>query len=78
MSESNCTKTVTACVEAATPVSLEVTPRMTETHIECGTPRICDWSESRYCRKNRCEFTVKQTIIVEIPISYDVKVDTHE
>ena len=87
----DCETTVTKCVKTKTPVRLRVVPEVGDADIECGTPRICFFSQPRCCRKsccesrrdnccerNSCEFVVEQILTVEIPIRYDVRADVGE
>ena len=64
-------------VDVVTPIKLEVIASSEAMDIKCGRPRICDCSRCySHCHKDGCEFTIKQTLCVEIPISYKVEAKT--
>ena len=63
----DCERVVSKNIEIDTPVSVEPTVKIGKIKQECGKPQIC--------RTHGCEFIIKQTICVEIPICYDVGVD---
>ena len=58
-----------------TPVKLKPLVDIGEMKIDCRDLKLL---KSPCSNKNNCEFTIKQTVSVEIPISYHVDVDTKE
>lgn len=79
----DCCTVVKKCVGVKTPVSVDVSTRSGDIKIICGKPRIIDDmppSSPQRCGHNagKCEFTVNQTICVEIPISYRVRTDVKD
>jgi hypothetical protein len=72
--KNNCVGVVKQIVEVNTPVSLEAIANINNTKVDCGEPKICSFSKPNCYHDNKtCEFTIKQTLCVEIPISYQIK-----
>jgi len=63
----NCESLTNKNIEINTPVNVEPTVKVGKIRRECGKPQIC--------HVRGCEFVIKQTICVEIPICYDIDVD---
>ena len=63
----DCVSVICKNIEIDTPVSVDPSIKVGKIKRECGKPQIC--------HVRGCEFVIKQTICVEIPICYDVDVD---
>ena len=72
----DCRTVIKKNVGVRTPVAVDVRTKTGNIRIVCSEPHITE-SPSRADRKSatRCEFTVNQTISVEIPICYRVRTD---
>ena len=66
-----CKSTVKKPIDIFTPVSIEPTVRAGRIKTHCDRPRIC-WPTD--CNRT-CDFIIKQTIYVEIPMHYNVETD---
>jgi len=65
-------------IEISTPIKIEPIVKVGRITKECGKPEI-RWDTEKKSDCNRaCEFVIKQTIYVEIPICYDVETDIGE
>ena len=75
-----CKSTVRKPIDVLTPVRIEPNVRAGRIRTECERPRICPPSDSEFdCNRNRvCDFVIKQTINVEIPMFYDVETNIGE
>jgi len=65
-------------IEISTPVKIKPIVKVGRITEECGKPEICWCNEKGSDCKRACEFVIKQTIYVEIPICYDVETDVGE
>ena len=65
-------------IEISTPVKIEPIVKVGKITKECGKPVICWDTEKEPDFTRACEFVIKQTIYVEIPICYDVETDVGE
>ena len=70
-----CKSTTKKPIDINTPVKLEPIVTVGRINTECAKPEISrqSWKKSE-CNRT-CEFVIKQTIYVEIPICYDVDSD---
>lgn len=65
-------------VKISTPIKIEPIAKIGRITKECGKPEIY-WNTEEKCNRNRaCEFVIKQTIYVEIPLCYDVETEIGE
>ena len=71
----NCRTVVKKNVGVRTPVSVDVSTRTGNVKIECSKPHITNSPTNSDCKSTKCEFTVNQTISIEIPICYHVRTD---
>ena len=72
----DCRSVVKKKVGVKTPVAVDVSAKTGNVKVVCSTPHITNNISQSDCKsKTRCEFTINQTISVEIPISYHVKTD---
>ena len=60
-------------LDVSTPVRVVPIVQAGSIMINCEKPKICGFTE-RPC-KRVCEFIIKQTINIEIPICYDIRTD---
>ena len=75
----DCRAVVKKDIGVRTPVAVDVGTRSGDVKIVCSRPHITDSPSRSDCRSGtRCEFTVNQTISVEIPISYRVRTDVKD
>ena len=73
-----CRAVVKRNVGVRTPVSLDVNARTGRIRVVCSEPRITEGRSDSQCRSTKCEFTINQTISVEIPICYHVRTDVDD
>ena len=75
-----CKNTLRKPIDIFTPVRVEPDVRAGRIRTQRERPGICPPSESELgCNHDRaCDFVIKQTINVEIPMHYDVKTDIGE
>ena len=76
----SCSSTIRKPIDISTPVRVEPNVRAGRIRTQCERPRICPPSDGGFdCARDRaCDFVIKQTINVEIPMHYDVKTDIGE
>jgi len=65
-------------IEINTPIKIDPIIKIGKITKECGKLEICWDTEKNPGCKRACEFIIKQTIYVEIPICYDVETDIGE
>ena len=73
-----CRSTVKKNIDISTPVRVEPNVRAGRIRTECYRPRICPPTEGDFEGNRACDFVIKQTINVEIPMFYDVETDIGE
>ena len=64
-------------VDISTPVKIEPIVNVGKITTECSKSEICWNTEKKPDCKRACEFVIKKTIYVEIPICYDVDVQVN-
>ena len=65
-------------IDIDTPVRVEPTVKVGRIKTEYQRPEVCWYDEGEADCKHACEFVIRQTISVEIPICYDVQTDVGE
>ena len=70
-----CKSRANQLMDINTPVRVEPIVDVGRIKTVYRRPRICFHTKRPNCCKCACEFIIKQTIDVEIPICYDVDVD---
>ena len=71
----DCCSVIKRKIGVKTPVVLDVSAKTGNIKVVCSTPHITDDRSQSDFMSRRCEFTINQTICVEIPIRYRVNPD---
>ena len=68
-----CKSIANKSIDVNTPVRVEPRVEVGRIRTACQRPRIFFQPERRPNHRHACDFVIRQTINVEIPISYDVE-----
>ena len=76
----SCLATTNHNIDVNTPIRLNPIVDIGKVKIECQTPKVCGpiqkGCECCHCKRNKsCDYVIKQTLNIEIPISYSVETD---
>ena len=70
-----CKKITNKCIEVNTPVKLETIVDIEDISVKSNEPQIICNSKKKCHNNYICEFVIKQTLLVEIPICYQTDAD---
>lgn len=68
-----CKSIINQSIDINTPIRIEPTVKVGRMRTRCRKPRICFHTDNG--NKSACEYVIKQTIDIEIPVCYDVETD---
>jgi len=66
----SCSSVVQKAIDVCTPITVETVVDVEDVEIKCCDAEVICCSERRYCDTCIYEFSVRQTICVEIPLRY--------
>ena len=66
------------CLDTVTPLNVCVAAKVGDVDICTCQPQVKRCSKPSICQKSSTEFVIRQRLIIEVPLIYNVKVDVGE